>query len=1105
MERVSWDTAIGRAAGVFRSLIERHGPESVGFYISGQCLTEEYYIANKLMKGFIGCNNIDTNSRMCMSSAVVGYKLALGDDLCPISYDDIEHGDCFLIAGANPAWCHPILFRRLESHKERNPTARVIVVDPRRTQSCALADLHLQIQPGTDVCLYNAIARELLENNWIDRRFIQDRVEGFEACRAAAMERTVDEAAALCRVPAEDIRLAARWIGASEAFQTWWAMGLNQSASGVDKNLSLLNLSLLRGQIGKPGAGPFSLTGQPNAMGGREVGGMATMLAAHRDLADDEARAEVARFWGVKSISEKPGKTATEMFDALASGEMKAIWIICTNPAVSMPSLARAEAALKNARFVVAQDISAQSDTLDYADLVLPAAGWLEKQGVMTNSERRVTHLAKLVDAPGEALPDVEILCRFARAMGWERAFTYADESEIFAEHCALTRGTAIDMSGLSYERLQRENGVQWPCPSTDRPGTPRLFADGRFPTRSGRARLSGVSYEHTSESVSDDYPFVLTTGRIRDQWHTMTRTGKVSKLKQHEDSPFVEIHPADAAKLELREGDSVHVANTRGELSVRARVTDTIKPGVLFMPMHWGRAFNHGSGRVNVLTSSRVDPRSREPDFKYCAVAMKRLPRERRRIIIVGGGAAALQFIQSYRERNTDDEIRVFGREKSLFYNRILLPDYIGEQRTWEELQTCTSATLQRLGVQFCAGTPIARIDPVGRHVTDQAGRRCGYDTLILATGSRAAAPVDAPLHASGVFTLRTKDDADRVRSAVGPGTRAIIAGGGLLALELAAVLHERGAAVSVVHRSSKLMRDQLDGVAAELLREEMHDRGIEILLNDSLRQVHCEDRVRSVRTAGGRYLPCDALFYAMGTQPNFELARDAGLACGRGVIVDDTLRTSDPNIYAIGEVALHRDRVFGTTLAAQAQAEVVAAHLGGDTCACYEGSVSFNVLKVAGLALCAMGITEIPNRNDPRYEEVIAHDLRERLYMKCIIHCNRLVGAILFGDTRQAGQFKEWIVSKVELDEHRSSLLRPSAALSSEPMSGRLVCSCHSVGEGNLLKAIAGGLHTLPELCRSTRAGTGCGSCRPEVQALLERSLARHIRKEADAPVAV
>jgi ferredoxin-nitrate reductase len=370
LERVSWDTALTRAAAVFRATIERFGPESVGFYVSGQCLTEEYYVANKLMKGFIGSNNIDTNSRLCMSSAVVGYKLSLGDDLCPISYDDIEQGDCYLIAGANPAFCHPILFRRLEQHKQSRPEARIIVVDPRRTQSCAIADLHLQIQPGTDVALYNAIARQLIEGGWIDRAFIEAQTEGFEALRALAMSETVESAAALCRISADDIRTAAAWIGEAGAFQSWWAMGLNQSAAGVDKNVSLLNLSLLTGQIGRPGAGPFSLTGQPNAMGGREVGGLATMLAAHHDLTDPAHREKVQRYWKSGPIAAGPGFTATEMFDALADGRMRAIWIVCTNPMVSLPNLSRAEKALAAAKFVVVQDISALSDTVPYADLV---------------------------------------------------------------------------------------------------------------------------------------------------------------------------------------------------------------------------------------------------------------------------------------------------------------------------------------------------------------------------------------------------------------------------------------------------------------------------------------------------------------------------------------------------------------------------------------------------------------------------------------------------------------------------------------------------------------------------------------------------------------
>ena len=480
MQRVSWEVALKRAAAVFGSIIERHGPDSVAFYVSGQCLTEEYYLANKLVKGFIGTNNIDTNSRLCMSSAVVGYKKMLGADAVPISYDDIELADCFLIAGANPAWCHPILFRRLENHKERQPNIRVIVVDPKKTQTCALADLHLQILPGTDVILFNAIARYLIEKKKIDRSFIEKHTVDFTACKKRAFEYSLSQAADLCGIPVKDLKLAGKWIGDARGFMSMWTMGLNQSVIGVDKNLSLLNLNLLTGQIGKPGSGPFSLTGQPNAMGGREVGGMATLLAAHRDLANPAHRQEVQDFWGGQTINATPGLTATEMFEALGDGRLKAIWIICTNPVVSLPDVLKAEEALARAPFVVVQDISHRSETTAYADLLLPAAGWLEKEGTMTNSERRISYLPKVLDPPGEARPDAEILWQFAQEMGFS-GFDYQHAGEVYDEYCLLTRGTGMDISGLSHERLRREGSFQWPVPGHATPVYgPLLFHRGR-------------------------------------------------------------------------------------------------------------------------------------------------------------------------------------------------------------------------------------------------------------------------------------------------------------------------------------------------------------------------------------------------------------------------------------------------------------------------------------------------------------------------------------------------------------------------------------------------------------------------------------------------
>src|SRR5215217_2180660 len=457
VQRVSWDDALDRTAAVFKTFIDKYGPDSVAFYASGQCLTEEYYVLNKLMKGFIGSNNIDTNSRLCMSSAVVGYKKALGEDSVPVCYDDIELADCFYVTGANPAWCHPILWRRVEMHKAANPHIKIIVVDPRVTDSAGIADLHLQINPGTDVTLNHAIGRVLIENGNIDLDFVNNHAEGFDGYSQLVFERTVHESALICGVSETDIRLAAKYIGNANGFITMWTMGLNQSSIGVNKNLSLINLNLITGHIGKPGSGPLSLTGQPNAMGGREVGGLSNLLPAHRNLANEEDRKFVQQFWGGTVIAEKPGLTATEMFEALNDGRLKAIWIICTNPLISLPDVRMAEEGLKKAKFVIVQDISNKPETLKYADVILPAATWAEKEGTMTNSERRISYLSKAVDAPGEALPDSEIICRFAGKMGYS-GFDFSCAAEIFKEHTKLTARTTLRLEGLDYEVIKRKH-----------------------------------------------------------------------------------------------------------------------------------------------------------------------------------------------------------------------------------------------------------------------------------------------------------------------------------------------------------------------------------------------------------------------------------------------------------------------------------------------------------------------------------------------------------------------------------------------------------------------------------------------------------------------
>ncbi|MCM4155958.1 nitrate reductase [Gramella sp. AN32] len=1094
-ERVSWDDAMDRAAGVFKSIIKKHGPDSVGFYVSGQCLTEEYYIANKLTKGFLGTNNIDTNSRLCMSSAVVGYKKTFGEDSVPGSYDDIELADCFLIAGANPAWCHPILFRRIEKHKELHPEVKIIVADPRKTDSANFADLHLQLLPGTDVILYNAIGRQLLKKGFIDRNFIKNHTQGFKEFKEKVQELSLSKASKLCGVPANEIKKAASIIGRSKGFISMWAMGLNQSVIGSDKNFSLLNLSLVTGQVGKPGCGPFSLTGQPNAMGGREVGGMANLLAVHKDLSNEEHRKEVAQFWGVDEISPKPGYTATEMFDALEDGKLKAIWIVCTNPMVSLPNVRKAEKALKNAKFVVVQDISHKSDTVDFADLVLPAAGWLEKEGTMTNSERRISYLEKHIHPPGEARADVEILCDFAQRMGF-RGFNYNNTEEIYREYTQMTRGTSIDISHLSYDRLKNEGTFQWPVPEYRHPGTPRLFQDKKFYTASQKAIFNiPVSTANNSVKPDSEFPLILTTGRIRDQWHTMTKTGKVARLKTHYPNPVLEINLIDAYLNNIKNGDVTEVKSARGTVRLRAKVTEDIRESVVFMPMHWGKQLQNDLNRANNLTSDLVDPLSKEPDFKYTAVSVGKFRKKQEKVLIVGAGAAAFRFIQNYREHNKSDQLEVFSREPNPFYNRVLLPEYITEELSWEQLQKIKEKELEKLKINLHTETFITAIDPEAKTVTDNNGTNYNFDKLILATGSRAFAPKDAQLHLPGRFTMRSKNDADSFKAYLDATNlppeqqHVVIVGGGLLGLELAAAMKHKNVKITIVQRSSRLMERQLDITSSKLLAQDVKERGIQIYFDNEVSTVFEDEDsgMLNITLKSGKNINANAIVYAIGTIPNVEIAKKSGLTCGRGVKVNQHMQTSHPDIFALGEIAEFRNKLFGITSAAEEQATILANFMAGDISSTYHGSVLMNILKFNDLDVCSIGEINVPE-NDENYEEIIFTDIRKRYYKKCIVKDDLLVGAVLMGDKNEFAEFKSLIESKIELADRRDTLLRGSGK--TEPVKGKLVCSCSQVGTGNLEEAISNGCSDFTELCKQTGAGLGCGSCKTEVKEILTTS---------------
>ncbi|HEY0822661.1 MAG TPA: molybdopterin-dependent oxidoreductase [Ramlibacter sp.] len=636
--RVGWDAALDFAAERLHGIVQEHGPDAVGFYVSGQLLTEDYYVFNKLAKGLVGTNNIDTNSRLCMSSAVAGYKMTLGADAPPGSYEDVDHADCIFIAGSNTAYAHPVLFRRIEEAKAARPAMKIVVCDPRRTDTAELADLFLPLQPGTDVMLFHGLLHIMLWEGWTQPDYIARHTSGFDALRALVRECTPELVAQACGIAKEDLFTAARWFATSPATLSLYCQGLNQSSSGTAKNAALINLHLATGHIGRPGAGPFSLTGQPNAMGGREVGGMANLLSAHRDLADPQHRAEVAALWGVPSVPEQPGRTAVEMFQAAADGEIRALWIACTNPAQSMPDQATVRRALERAEFVVVQEAFATTATCAYADLLLPASTWGEKDGTVTNSERRISRVRPAVAAPGSARHDWEIVVDFARrlerlapappsASGGRTLFPYTSAESIWLEHRESTRGRDLDITGLGYALLE-QSPQQWPFPEGATQGRTRLYEDGAFPTPDGKARFAAVHYRPLAEPREARYPFSLTTGRLRDQWHGMSRTGTLGRLFGHVPEPVVQMHPQDLARRRLQEGGLVHVTSRRGSIVLPVQASSGLGLGQAFVAMHWGPEFLGGVSStgerlagVNALTTSAYCPTSRQPELKHAAV----------------------------------------------------------------------------------------------------------------------------------------------------------------------------------------------------------------------------------------------------------------------------------------------------------------------------------------------------------------------------------------------------------------------------------------------------------------------------------------------------
>jgi len=629
-ENSSWESAVSTVAERFNDVIAKHGPDATAFYLSGQLLTEDYYIANKLMKGFIGSGNVDTNSRLCMAAASSAYKRAFGEDTMPCSYEDFDVAETILIVGSNPAYAHPIVFQRMVQAKKDNPNLRIVVVDPRRTATCESADLHLAIKPGTDAWFFNGLLAYLSHHDHVDIHFVKEHCHGFDEALHTAEKRqnSVEEVALTCDVSVDDLLQSYQWFAQTKKVITVFSMGINQSSSSVDKANSIINCHLASGAIGIPGAGPFSITGQPNAMGGREVGGLATELAAHMKFANPDDIDRVSRFWHASNMAQKEGLKALDMFKAVESGKIKAIWIMATNPVVSMPDANFIKEALKKCDFVVVSECYENSDTLQYADVVLPATTWAEKQGMVTNSDRHISLQKSIIPAPGLAKNDWQIMRDVAQAMGFENAFNYTCGADIFREHAALsgfenTGARQFDISALSHiSDADYENFIPTPWPINARypQGKKRLYTDGIFASHANdKARFLEVN-PRLPQIEAKTHQLIMNTGRIRDQWHTMTRTGRSPKLMGHVEEPFIQIHPRDASHHQLQDGQLARLTNRNADYLARVSVSEQQRIGEVFVPIHWNGQFS-ASARASALVNPIVDPLCGQPEYKHTPV----------------------------------------------------------------------------------------------------------------------------------------------------------------------------------------------------------------------------------------------------------------------------------------------------------------------------------------------------------------------------------------------------------------------------------------------------------------------------------------------------
>jgi NAD(P)H-dependent nitrite reductase large subunit len=1180
----TWDRALDLIARRVGAVQADHGRDAVGVFGSGALTNEKAYLLGKFARVALQTSNVDYNGRFCMSSGAAASVRAFGLDRgLPFPIEDISRAGAVLLAGSNPGETMPPLMQYFAAQKANG--GKLIVADPRPSTTAEWATIHLKLRPGSDAALANGLLHVCLRDGLIDERYIAARTEGFGDVRALIQSFDPARVAQLTGVEEDDLVAAAHILGEASSAMILTGRGPEQQSRGVDNALAFINLALALGQVGRPGGGYGCITGQGNGQGGREHGQKADQLPGYRKIDDPDARRHVADVWGIAEEDlPGPGKSAYEMLSSMGTaGGVRALFVFGSNVAVSSPDARRIQDRLQALDFLVVSDFFL-SETAALADVVLPSAQWAEEDGTMTNLEGRVILRSRALPVPGDVRTDLEAIVAIADALGHSASFPSSRARDVFDELRRASAGGTADYHGITYERIRKEDGIFWPCPGATHPGTPRLFVE-QFPTASGRARFHAVDHHGPAEIPDGDFPLILTTGRVLAHYQSGTQTRRIPELQALAPEPFAEIHPATAEQLGVPDGGDIVLNTRRGSTQLPVRLSPSLREDTVFVPFHWG-----GERSINQLTNPALDPISRMPEFKACAVQLRpalvrthharpaldasaricdcngitrtriveavlngarslqavcdvtkagtgcgtcrpevqmvidatcrrldmpaTVPPEprapvaartaehpanaasagvtagpRRSLVVVGNGMAGVACVEQILKHAPQFDITIFGDETHVNYNRILLSSVLAGEKASDEITLNPLDWYRENGIQLRVGARITDVDPRGKTVTAADGSVTPYDVLLLATGSSAWMPPIAGLDLDGVYAFRTLDDTRALLARAGRGTKATVIGGGLLGLEAARGLQVQGCDVTVVHLMDTLMERQVDASGGALLRQQIEALGVRVLLGRSTKAIVGNGKVEGVEFADGERIDADLVVVAAGIRPNVELGRRAGLEVKRGIVVNDHMESSDPDIFAVGECVEHNGICYGLVAPLIEQAKVLAATMTGNKGPTYTGSVLATKLKIMGVEVFSAGDWSDTGAEPVRYE-----DTALGVYKKVVVRDGRLGGVILVGDTSDSHRYMDWLRAATDLKDQRRHLLFPPPVADggfdiAQMADSATVCGCVGVTKGAIIDAIhSKGVNTLAQLKEHTRASTGCGSCTARCQEILK-----------------